>query len=96
MARENVAMLEEEGLVNWTRGGGGDADNTSSNGCLGIVLIMAKVKYISPNQCNNVKSSGSGRGGCHQHHRGGRGKKGNTNTTNDNNCCHSLNIELLY
>ena len=98
MARENVTMLEDEGLVNSRRrrgGSEGDAadDEDGSNGCLGIELIMAKVKYAAPKRRNNVKSGG--RGGRHQHHRGGRGKKGSTNTTNDNNCCYSQNSELL-
>ena len=102
MARENVTMLEDEGLVSFRRRRGGgnaaaedeDADDGSSNGCLGIELIVAKVKYIPPKRLNNVKSGG--RGGRHQQYRGIRGKKGNTNTTtNDNNCCYSQNNELL-
>jgi predicted RNA methylase len=103
MARENVTMLEEEGLVNSRRrrgGSEGDAaededadDDDGSNECLGIELILAKVKYIPPKRLNNVKSGG--RGGRHQHH-GGRGKKGSTNTTtNDSNCCYSQNSEFL-
>ena len=102
MARENVTMLEDEGLVSFRRRrGGGNAaaddedtdDDDGSNGCLGIELIMAKVKYIPPKRLNNVKSGG--RGSRHQHH-GIRGKKGSTNTTtNDNNCRYSQNNELL-
>ena len=98
MARENVNMLEEEGFVNRRRGGGDvdaedeDADD-DSHGCLGIELIMAKVKYVPPKRRNNNGGNG-GRGSHHQHHRGGRGRKGNTTTTNDSNC-HSQNNELL-
>lgn len=87
MARENVIALEEEGLVSRRRGEGDaeddeDAYDTSSNGCLGIEFIMAKVKYVPPNRRNNL-GSGGGRGGRHHQHRGGRGKKGITNTTTD-------------
>jgi hypothetical protein len=98
MARENVNMLEEEGLINRRREGDAaedeDSDDGSSNGCLGIELIMAKVKYVPPKRRNNNGGSG-GRGGHHQHHRGGRGRKGNTTATNDSNCCHSQNSEIL-
>jgi hypothetical protein len=99
MARENVNMLEEEGLINRRREGDAaedeDSDDGSSNGCLGIELIMAKVKYVPPKRRNINVKSGGGRGGHHQHHRGGRGRKGNTTATNDSNCCHSQNNELL-
>jgi predicted RNA methylase len=107
MARENVVMLEEEGLISRRRGEGDvdaedeDADDGSSNGCLGIELIVAKVNYVPPKRRNNNGGSGGGRGGHHQHHRGGRGRKGNTaaprvsHPPNDSNCCHSQNNELL-
>jgi hypothetical protein len=61
MARENVDMLLEEELV----GRCSDEDE----GCLGVELIMAKVKYYP--QKRSDKGSGAGRG-----HHGGRDKKG--------------------
>jgi len=63
LARENVDMLEEEELI-----GRSNEDDESDDGCLGVELIMAKVKYDPPKR-NNMQGRG-GKG------RGGRGKKG--------------------
>ena len=68
LARENLDMLVEEDLI-----GRSNEDEEGGRGCLGVELIMAKVKYVPPKRRNN--EGGGGRG--HRGGRGRRGKKGN-------------------
>ncbi len=64
LARENVDMLVEEDVI-----GRSTANEGGAPGCLGVELIMAKVKHVPPKKRNN--EGGGGRG-----HRGGRGGRG--------------------
>lgn len=71
LARENVDMLEEEERIGRIR----EDDVEEEEGCLGVELIKAKVKYNPPKRSNSKQGRGVGRGG-HRGGRGGRGRKG--------------------
>ena len=70
LARENVNFLKEEELIG--RSSDEDDENEEDDVCLGVELLLAKVKYTPPKR-NNMQGGGRGRG---RGHRGGRGKKG--------------------
>jgi len=69
MARENVDRLEEEELIGR---GGDDGEEGDEEGCVGVELVMAKVKYDPPKR----EKQGRGGGGVGRGHRGGRGGLG--------------------
>jgi len=60
-------MLKEEELI----GRSCEEDDEEDDVCLGVELLLAKVKYTPPKRNNIHGGRGRGRG-----HRGGRGKKG--------------------
>jgi len=72
-------MLKEEELIG--RSSEDEEDDEEDDVCLGIELLLAKVKYTPPKR-NNIQGRGRG-------HRGGRGKKGrgrgNAKTNNQSN-----------
>ena len=81
LARENVDMLEEEELI---------GRSEDEEGCLGVELIMAKVKYDPP------KREKQGRGGGGRGHRGGRGGRGKGGKGRGNNVPSTPQNDLLY
>ena len=70
MARENVNLLKEEELIGRSSE---DEEDDEEDVCLGVELLLAKVKYTPPKRNNMHGGGGRGRG---RGHRGGRGKKG--------------------
>ena len=91
MARENVNKLKEEELI----GRSSEEDEEDDDVCLGVELLLAKVKYTPPKRNNTQGGRGRGRG-----HRGGRGKKGrgrgNAKTNNPSNPTQDDNNNTLY
>ncbi|KAL9185388.1 hypothetical protein ACHAXT_003165 [Thalassiosira profunda] len=65
LARENVDYLQEEELI-------GDGDGS----CLGVELVLAKVKYDPPKREKQRGGGGRGRGGRGDRGRRGRGGRG--------------------
>ena len=63
-------MLKEEELIG-RRCEEDDEEEDDDDVCLGVELLLAKVKYTPPKRNNIHGGRGRGRG-----HRGGRGKKG--------------------
>jgi len=91
LARENVDMLEEEGLIGRINE---SEDDGECGGCLGVEIVMAKVKY-SPPKRNNFHGRGGAGGRGHRGGRGGRGKRGKGRGGN-NTASPTLQNELLY
>jgi len=86
-------MLKEEELI----GRSSEEDDEEDDVCLGVELLLAKVKYTPPKR-NNIH--GGGRGGRGRGHRGGRGKKGrcrgNNKTNNSSNPTAQDDSNTLY
>ncbi|KAL7543862.1 hypothetical protein ACHAXR_013231 [Thalassiosira sp. AJA248-18] len=89
LARENVDMLEEEELI----GRSSEVEEGEEDGCLGVELVMAKVKYIPPKREKQGRGGG-GRG--HRGGRGGRGKKGKGRGGSNNALSSTPQNDLLY
>lgn len=91
LARENVDMLEEEELIGRSSEGEGEE---LDDGCLGVEIIMAKVKYDPPKR-NNMQGRGSG-GKGHRGGRGGRGKGRGKGRGNITTVSSTTEVDILY
>ena len=88
LARQNVNTLKEEELIG--RRSEEDDEDDDNDVCLGVELLLAKVKYTPPKK-NNIQGGGRGRGRGHRGFRGKKGRGRGNNKTNNPSATHDNN-----